>query len=214
MRDWRITLIESHPQLFHAPEGKPALARAYPKCGDGWGDLLERACKRIEAALAKGDTFIAREISQRLGTLRFYWSGELRLLSRPLVTDAVCRAEARSHCTCEDCGQLGYLYRAEGVLITRCIVHARGILVPIEPGFENAHLVQQVVGGHTQVVACRYDRATDAFLAIRPASHSEDGMSGRCFRDVTAPSSGIPWPGCTIQHLPHWASQRRNYSRA
>jgi len=213
MRDWRITLVEAHPQLFHALPGKAAASRAYPKCGDGWHGLLECACERIETALADGDRFVAREISQKLGSLRFYWSGKLRTSSQPLVTDAVCRAEARSHCTCDVCGEPGRLYRAE-LLMTRCIVHASGVPVPIEPGFENAHLVQQARNGRSKVIACRYDRATDAFVEIRSASCCKDEMPGRRFGGSKASSGGIDWLRCGSRHRQLWVSHRREHSPA
>lgn len=166
MRDWRITLVGSHPQLFHPPASRPDLSRIVPKCGDGWRDLLECACKRIEAALGKGERFSVREISQRRGTVRFYWSGKLRASSRAVIVDAINRAEARSHCTCEECGEAGCLYRTTTVMMTRCAVHARGHPIPSESGFENVHLVQKVIDGGTKVVVCRYDRAGDEFVEI------------------------------------------------
>jgi hypothetical protein len=167
----------------------------------------------IETALAQGDTFVAREISQRLGTLRFYWSGKLRASSRPLIADAVSRAEARSHCTCEECGELGRLYRSKGVIMTRCIMHARGGLVAIEPGFENAHLVQRVVDGHAKVVACRYDRATDAFIEIGMASHAKDQMFGRCPGSLTS-GCEIAWFKCTSRRRSLQTCRRLNYGCA
>jgi hypothetical protein len=42
MKDWRIELIEAHPNLFHAPVGAPEATQGYPTCSDGWCDLLER----------------------------------------------------------------------------------------------------------------------------------------------------------------------------
>jgi hypothetical protein len=213
MKDWRITLIESHPQLFRATAGKGTLSLT-PNCGDGWRGLLECACKRIEAALAEGDTFVAREVGQRLGTLRFYWSGKLRASSQSLIADAVCRAEARSHCTCEECGESGRLYRSEGVLMTRCIVHSRGVLVPFAPGFENAHLARQVVDGQTKVIACRYDRESDTFVELRSASLNENGMSSWCFRDRMVASSEVDWLRCRSRPHPVRTCQRRNYNRA
>lgn len=184
MRDWRIALMEAHPQIFDALTGKAAASRAYPKCGDGWRGLLERACARIESAMVGGDTFVVRQISQRLGTLRFYWSGKLGASSQSVIVDAVCRAEACSHCTCEECGARGRLYRAGRMLTTRCIVHAVGVLVPIDPAFENTHLIQKVLDGRTKVVACRYDRATDAFIEIACVSRNKDEVPRRHLEDV------------------------------
>lgn len=214
MEDWRIALIEAHPQVFHALPGKAAASRAYPRCGDGWRGLLERACATIESAIVGGDTFVARQISQRLGTLRFYWSGKLGTSSQSLIVDAVSRAEACSHCTCEECSAPGRLYRTGGTLMTRCIVHAIGVLVPIEPGFENVHLVQQVVDGRASVVACRYDRVADAFIEIGCGSQNKEEVPGRYLENVMGPRNGIDWLRCTKQGARLRASERRNYSRA
>ncbi|MHC2467418.1 hypothetical protein ACVIHD_006430 [Bradyrhizobium embrapense] len=212
MRDWRITLVEAHPQLFHAPVGRPALAHGYPNCGDGWRDLLERACERIEIALSEQDTFAARALIQRCGTLRFYWSGNMQVSSQSLVADAICRAEARSHCTCEECGEPGCLYRADEGFMTRCTAHARGRLVPTQPCFENAHLVQQIVDGRMRVVARRYDPTIDAFIELPSALQSRVREAGRCFRDIMRSSGGIAWAGC--KHNSWSACRRRGYNLA
>lgn len=212
MGDWRIALIEAHPQVFHALPGKAAVSRAYPRCGDGWRGLLERACARIESAIVGGDTFVARQISQRLGTLRFYWSGKLGTSSQSLIVDAVSRAEACSHCTCEECGAPGRLYRTGRTLMNRCIVHAIGVLVSIEPGFENVHLVQKIVDGRASIVACRYDRAIDAFIEIAWVSN-KDEVPGPHLEDVMGPRSGSDWLRCTSQGARLRAFQRRNYCR-
>jgi hypothetical protein len=55
VRDWRLELVEAHPNLFHPLGPHPEAAGGYPTCGDGWRDLLERACVRIEAALADAE---------------------------------------------------------------------------------------------------------------------------------------------------------------
>ncbi|TCU63748.1 hypothetical protein EDE08_11899 [Bradyrhizobium sp. R2.2-H] len=214
MGDWRIALIEAHPQVFHAVPGKAAASRAYPRCGDGWRGLLERACERIEGAIVGGDAFVARQISQRLGTLRFYWSGKLGTSSQSLIADAVSRAEACSHCTCEECGAPGRLYRAERFLVTRCIVHAIGIVAPIEPGFENVHLVQKIVDSRASIAACRYDQATDAFIEIGCGSQHKDEVPGQCLENLMGPRNGIDWLRCTKQGARLLVSHRRNYSRA
>jgi hypothetical protein len=210
MRDWRIALVEAHPQLFHAPVGRPALSCGYPNCGDGWRDLLERACERIEIALSEQDTFAARGVTQMCGTLRFYWGGNIRASSQSLVADAICRAEARSHCTCEECGESGCLYRAPEGLMTRCILHAQGRLVPIQPGFENAHLVQQVIDGRMRVVARRYDRTTDAFVEFSLSLHGSDGCSDQRLKYITPSSGRTAWFGDTNQSELRWDCQRRN----
>lgn len=214
MVDWRIALIEAHPHVFHAVPGKAAASRAYPRCGDGWRSLLERACERIEGAIVGGDAFVARQITQRLGTLRFYWSGKLRTSSQSLIADAVSRAEACSHCTCEECGAPGRLYRGDRYLVTRCAVHAIGILVPIEPGFENVHLIQRLVDSRASIAACRYDRATDAFIEMGSGSQNKDEHSRQYPENLMGSRKGVDWLRCAKQGIRLRASDRRNYSRA
>lgn len=47
VRDWRAELVEAYPDLFHPLADHPGVAQASPKCGEGWRDLLDRACARI-----------------------------------------------------------------------------------------------------------------------------------------------------------------------
>jgi hypothetical protein len=64
VRDWRIEFMEGHPRLFRSVSGKPHASEAYPNCDQGWQDLLERACVRIEAALGDDDSFEALQIKE------------------------------------------------------------------------------------------------------------------------------------------------------
>jgi hypothetical protein len=78
VRDWRIDLIEAHPDLFHPSPDNPGVAQASPECGEGWQDLLERACARIRAAVqADGGTFKFTQIKEKYATARLYWEGAL-----------------------------------------------------------------------------------------------------------------------------------------
>src|SRR5260370_1127006 len=78
VRNWRAELVEAYPDLFHPAADHPGAAEASPDCGEGWRDLLERACVRIRAAVqADGGSFKATQIKEKYGTLRFYWSGVL-----------------------------------------------------------------------------------------------------------------------------------------
>jgi hypothetical protein len=165
--DWRIDLIKAHHGLFQPPAGAPKGAQGCPRCGDGWRDLLERTFTRIEAALAEGGTFRALQIKENCGTLRFYWSAGLSHEAEAKVQEAINQAEARSACTCEQCGEEGCLYRAGGVLMTRCTAHANGQPVEVKPRLANLHLVQRIVPGGARVISCcRYDRATDTFIEV------------------------------------------------
>jgi hypothetical protein len=166
--DWRIDLIKAYPNLFHPPGAGPEAARGYPACGDGWRDLLNSACAKVEAAITEGESFNVVHIKKRLGTLRFYWRGTLSTEAEAKIVAAIALAEARSACSCEQCGEEGRLYRAGRVLITRCAVHAKGQPVEFTPGLENAHIVQRIDGQRRGVTCCRYDRATDTFIDLLP----------------------------------------------
>jgi hypothetical protein len=170
--DWRQQLLEAYPDLFRPPAGAPEAAQASPECGAGWRDLLERACARIRAVVqADGGSFKATQIKEKYATLRFYWDGALSSEAAARVEEAIDLAEARSACTCEVCGEEARLYRAGGVLMTRCPDHAQGRPVEIRPGFDNLLVVQRLVDGRLRTVTCRrYERATDSFVDVDPNS--------------------------------------------
>jgi hypothetical protein len=174
-KDWRIELIEAHPNLFHAPVGASEATQGYPTCRGGWRDLLERLSTRIEAAIAEGGGSLrVLQIKEKFGTLRFYWRGELSDESRMKVENAIALAEARSACTCEECGEEGRLYRHGGVWMTRCPAHAKGEPVRIEAGLESFHVIRLTELHDMRVFFCRrYDCATDAFVDIPPEALEE-----------------------------------------
>jgi hypothetical protein len=166
VRDWRRELVEAYPDLFH-PIGDPPAAHGWPEVGDGWRDLLDRACARIRAALqANGGTFCATEIKEKYGRLRFYWEGT----ANAAVDEAIDLAQARSYSTCEICGAEGRLY-GPGWLTTRCIAHAEGRQPEeIRPHLRNVHIERRYVEGQLVIRCRRYDRTTDSFIDIDPAS--------------------------------------------
>jgi hypothetical protein len=169
-RDWRIELIEAYPRLFQRQGGGSAPS-CYPECGEGWRDLLERACGRIQAAVdADGRRLTVAQIKEKFGTLRFYWKANLSHEANAKVEEAIDLAEARSGCTCEVCGEEGRLHKSGAWLMTRCSAHAQGSPVEIKRGFHNVLVVQRVVGGRSRVSCRRYDRTTDAFVDVDPAS--------------------------------------------
>jgi hypothetical protein len=171
VQDWRINLIEGHPDLFHAPAARPEAAPGYPNCEGGWRDLLERVCDRIEAALVEGSAFRVLQIKEKFGTLRFYWSGDVSDVANANIDEAIALAVARSACTCEICGAEGRLYSRGGWLVTACAEHANGEAVPVKPGFENLHIVRRIVEGRVRILSCRrYARTTDSFVDVPPPS--------------------------------------------
>lgn len=167
--DWRVDLIKAHPGLFGPRPHTSGVSIGFPDCGDGWREPLERTFAKIETALAGAGTFRVLQIVEKCGTLRLYWRGDLSDEAAAAVDEAIALCEARSACTCSECGAKGRAYHSEGGLLTRCSVHAVGRLVEITPGLENVHLVYRTVNDGTRVVTCsRYDRTADAFVDIPP----------------------------------------------
>lgn len=170
LRDWRVDLVESHPDLFGAPSGSPQSAEGLPECEEGWWPILETACIRIRKAKKFGyGSFRFSQIRQKKGILRIYWTGRLSSRADAKVRTAIERAEARSGCTCEICGREGRLFRNGGLLMTRCDAHTNAFPVEIKPGLENMHIVQTVVEGRLSCECRRYDRGTDVFIDVDPA---------------------------------------------
>ena len=169
--DWRIELMQANPGLFHGPIGRLEAAEGYPNCEEGWRDLLERACARIEAALVEGGTLKVLQIKEKFGTLRFYWCGDMSDTAKAKVEEAIALAVARSACTCEICGAEGRLYNRDRWLATACPEHAKGELKPNRPGFENIHIVRTFGPGRFPIVSCRrYIRETDSLVDVDPKS--------------------------------------------
>jgi hypothetical protein len=170
-RDWRVELVETYPDLFHPVAGDPPAAQGWPEVGDGWRDLLERACARIRAVVqAGGGTFHVTQIKEKYGTLRLYHQSALSREADARVEEAIDLAEARSACTCEVCGAPGRLH-GSGWLVTRCAVCAAGRpLVESRPGFENIFVVERIIGKRREVTCRRYDREIDSFVDVDPRS--------------------------------------------
>jgi hypothetical protein len=169
LQGWESELIQAFPDIFH-PKNEPS-ARAFPECGAGWRELLERACVRIRMAVSSDrGSFQATQIKEKFGTLRFYWEGRLSPKAEAQVHAAIELAEARSACTCEICGEEGQLYRQGGWLTTRCTAHAQGSLVQINPRLANVQVLERIVSKRKKVSARRYDRVTDSFVEVDPRS--------------------------------------------
>jgi hypothetical protein len=174
VHDWRIDFMQAHPQLFEIMQDEPELTFGSPNCQEGWRDVLERLCARIEAALQEGETFEFVRIKQKMGIIRVDWDGDVSDETRIRIVDAVNLAVARSACTCEVCGAGARLYVSRGWLVTACTEHAAGDPVPVKPGFENIHFLRRKPGAPDKYHA-RYDRETDSLTEVSPPSpDSED----------------------------------------
>lgn len=92
--------MRAHDRLFDImidPRG----SRGYPLCDDGWREILERFCTRIEDALKANETFEFVRIKQKLGVLRVDWDNEVSDETRLRIGEAINLPGARSACTCE-----------------------------------------------------------------------------------------------------------------
>jgi hypothetical protein len=169
-RDWRTDLVTAYSDLFD-PHGDPPTARGWPGVSDGWRDLLERACARIQTAIRMhGGSFRASQIKEKYGSLRFYFDGALPPAAEVLVQEAIDLAEARSACTCEICGEPGRLY-GPGWLMTRCAQHAAGrVPEEIKPHLQNVFVEERIEGDRREIRCRRYVWQMDSFVDVDPAS--------------------------------------------
>lgn len=153
---WKDDLVHRCQHLF-GPGGHPTV-------GDGWRDLLERALARIEAARGSGSVEIV-QIKKKFGTLRLYWGGKnISKSALARIEEAIALAEARSACTCEECGAEGRLYDRSGWYLTRCPLHASGDAVEARPGWSNLRVVTKYSAKTRVTSARRYDRERDMFI--------------------------------------------------
>lgn len=174
--NWRLDLMLSHPRLFHVFTDQPHLSFGYPLCDDGWRDILERLCGRIEVALQENETFEFVRIKQKLGILRIDWDAEGSEETEAKIGHTADLAVARSACSCELCGAEGRLYSNRGWLETRCAEHAAGD--PMSPryghGFENVRLLRRW-RGQADVYCARYNRETDTLTEVsRPSAGDKE----------------------------------------
>lgn len=174
VKDWRIELIEAHPGLFHPPEGHPEKASGYPWCEEGWRELLDRLCGRIESALREGETIRILQVKEKFASSRCHWRGDVSPGTAAKIMEAVALAQARSACTCEQCGAEGPLYNNAGFYTTRCAAHAKGAPMPAEPGRKNVRIVRRATPDGFRIAPRRYDRETDSFVDIAPDHGSEE----------------------------------------
>jgi hypothetical protein len=143
-KNWRIEFMRAHPRLFDVMADESDLSFGYPDCGDGWRDVLERLCVRIEVVLQEGETVKCVRIQQKFGLVRIDWDGEVSEETRARIEEAVSLAEARSSCTCELRGAEGMKYHASKKVMVRCEAHAEGRPVTATRGIGRLHLVRVV----------------------------------------------------------------------
>ena len=125
-------LCADFPELFrnrHADMRTTAMVWGF-NCGDGW-EVLIRALAEQLTFLTKvsGVRFIAFQVKEKFGTLRFYYETECNEnppdagIAMSLAGAAEAAAENRSAHTCEQCGAHGRT-RNSGWVRTLCAQHA------------------------------------------------------------------------------------------
>jgi hypothetical protein len=169
---WQDALVGRYPHLFrrHRPGSSNKANRL--TVGEGWQGTVEILVQRLAHIVQARPVAIVR-IFQNCGSLRVdTWADDAidpKLLME--VDYAIALAEARSACTCEQCGREGQLYCACSTRTTRCTQHAVGDAMPVRRGMERVHLVRKLVGGRPGPIgAGRYDRVTDTFTDIDPST--------------------------------------------
>ena len=104
-----------------------ALRARYPKifvngapvfyCKDGWLDLIDRLCARLQTAANTGQIAqpIAVQVKEKFGTMKFY-----AYPRAGLALDWIREAEMASGTVCEVCGAPGQIRRFGLCFMTRC----------------------------------------------------------------------------------------------
>jgi len=158
--DWQKALIQSYPRLFG--DG------GYPEVGRGWCDTLERLLARLDTVVAfegAGAWIQIVQIKEKFGTLRVYFhhSEGFSAAGLAVASEMSALAEARSACTCEECGAIGRLHSRGGWMATRCEEHADGDPIPIAAGWKGLRVTTSLRDGLLVTSCRRYDRDIDDF---------------------------------------------------
>jgi hypothetical protein len=174
--NWQEHLIRRHPALFVRPFRTVPFAPGYPRCPDGWQRVVTRLVERVAAASNDGTVYFTHIVSEH-GILRVHWNSRSELAQRVAlrIEEAVGLAEARSACTCVDCGAEGRLYASDFLIFPACDDHQRGTPVPLVAGFHDVYLRRGVVRERPALVQVRYDWPSDAFVDAPPENLPKKG---------------------------------------
>ena len=119
-------LCKDYPKIFANRFGdmtETAMCWGF-ECGDGWYPLINLLCREIQWHLdknAKEETtqFVASQVKEKYGTLRFYGDG-----GDDKINNFIWFAEVMSGITCEKCGAPGK-HRGRGWFYTACDAHTK-----------------------------------------------------------------------------------------
>ena len=119
-------LCKDYPKIFanrHGDMKETAMCWGF-ECGDGWYPLINLLCREIQWHIdhnAKIETtqFLASQVKEKFGTLRFYGNG-----GDDKTDNFIWFAEAMSSIICETCGAPGKR-RGRGWIYTACDAHTK-----------------------------------------------------------------------------------------
>lgn len=123
--DKDVSLRRKHPLVFQT-----ALLNDVPiRCGDGWYDLLDELCTKLERIIIQQPRehrpqYAATQVKEKYGLLRFYIQGA----PTPRMAELIRQAANASESICDVCGEPGDLKSDKGPrgywVRTRCEEHA------------------------------------------------------------------------------------------
>ena len=164
---WAEELIKRYPGLFVRTFRDVPYSPAYPVCPEGWKDIVIRLAERVSEAGRHRNVRFTQILEQR-AMLHIHWSSQsdLPMDVELAIAEAIGLAEARSICTCAECGEEGRLFSNGFRLFTACEKHATGIPIPTVAGVHDVYVVRAMVGGRQSLVQRRYHRPSDAFVEL------------------------------------------------
>jgi hypothetical protein len=165
-KDWRTELVSAHPVLFHAPIGAPQAGPGLPECGAGWSPLLDRTASR--SARGAGRARYVPGLPKSRRSSEPCW--EVVCFPEEVEVEVVQAIDWRKPLDVHVRGvrRSGHPYRSGAWPMTRYAAHSRGT-----PGRDEAGPRERPYLGADRrpIVRCRrYDRESDRFLDIDPAS--------------------------------------------
>lgn len=179
MTTWQDKLIRRYPNLFVRSFRGIPFAPGYPRCYEGWQQLVTRLVERVAAASDDGTIYFTHMIAEH-GALRVHWSSRTELAQRDAldVEEAVALAEARSLSTCAECGAEGRLVASDFRIFPACKAHEQGTPVPIISGFHDVFVKRGIVRNRPVLMHVQYDWASDTFVHTPPDGISKGSRHG------------------------------------
>lgn len=90
----------------------------YFECDDGWFDMLDELCFKVQSYVDDFDNVnqaVAAQVKEKFGGLRFYIDD-----GDDYIYNLINEAENKSHVICEACGQPGSIKKLGHWLMCRC----------------------------------------------------------------------------------------------